>query len=334
MNKKPILSIVVPVYNEEESILLLSQRICNACEPLGIPYEVIFVDDGSNDRTFEILEELHRQHAQIKVIRFRKNFGQTAAMAAGFRCATGTTIISMDGDLQNDPADIPRLLAKLDEGYDVVCGWRRDRKDKLVSRRIPSVIANWLIDKITGVPIHDNGCSLKAYRKEVIKRVALYGDLHRFIPAMSTLTGARIAEIVVHHHPRQFGQSKYGLSRIWRVLLDLVLVKMLITFAARPALWFGTLSFPALSLGAVCLAGSFIADVSGVVLPSVAFLCFSLVGHFVALGILGEMVLHTGDFQPNKMLTGAAIWERQTPPRIHGVSYVRGDETAQSINED
>ncbi len=210
----------------------------------------------------------------------------------------------MDGDLQNDPADIPRLLSKLGEGYDVVCGWRKERKDKFISRRIPSVIANWLIAKITGVHIHDNGCSLKAYRAEVIKRVALYSELHRFIPAMSTLTGARIAEIVVRHHARRYGKSKYGISRAWRVFLDLFLIKMLTSFASRPALWFGTLSVPALMFGSVCLVAALIPGLSGVVLPTLAFLGFSLAGHFLVMGVLGEMVLHTGDFHPARMFAG------------------------------
>jgi glycosyltransferase involved in cell wall biosynthesis len=306
---RPYLSIVVPVYNEEDNIILLYQRIHEACEPLGLRYEVVFVDDGSRDRTFSVLEEIHHQDKRVKVVRFRKNYGQTPAMVAGFRAARGRIVVSMDGDLQNDPADIPRLLAKLDEGYDVVCGWRKDRKDKLISRRIPSVIANWLIGNITGVPIHDNGCSLKAYRSEVVKRVALYSEFHRFIPAMSTLAGAKIAEIVVQHHARRFGRSKYGISRAWRVFLDLFLIKMLTDFSARPALWFGTLSLPVLFLGGVFLIGSIFQNINGVVLPTLAFLCFSLAGHLMAMGALGEVVLKTGDFKPNEMLAAGTIRE-------------------------
>lgn len=313
MNDRPTISIVVPVYNEEESILPLYRQIRNACEPLGRPYEMVFVDDGSGDRTFAILRGLHNQDARVKVIRFRKNYGQTAAMAAGFKYVQGQIIVSIDGDLQNDPADIPRLLAKLEEGYDVVCGWRKERKDRLISRRVPSVIANWLIGRITGVPIHDNGCSLKAYRAGVIRRVALYSELHRFIPAMSTLAGARIAEIVVRHHPRQFGKSKYGISRAWRVFLDLFLIKMLTGFAAQPALWFGTLSLPALLSGTACLIGLWIPGIPGVILPALAFLSLSLVGHFLAMGLLGEMVLGTGDFRPEWMLAGITIEESSVP---------------------
>jgi glycosyltransferase involved in cell wall biosynthesis len=308
-NMRPAVSIVVPVYDEEENLLPLFAHIETACKSLAKPYEIIFVDDGSRDRTFDILERLHSQDARVKVVRFRKNYGQTAAMAAGFRYARGEIIISMDGDLQNDPDDIPRLLAKLEAGYDVVCGWRKKRKDKLISRKIPSKIANWLIGKITGVPIHDNGCSLKAYRAEVIKRVALYSELHRFIPALSTLSGACITEIVVRHHARQFGQSKYGISRTWRVFLDLFVVKMLTGFATRPALWFGALSLPPLLLGMVCWIGSWIAGVSGVVALSLALLCLALAGHLLILGLLGEMVLRTGDYRPERMLTGMTLLE-------------------------
>ena len=233
--EKPILSIVVPVYNEEENVRLLFDKIQAVCETIGETYEVLFVDDGSHDETFAVLSELSKQKPELKVIRFEKNAGQTAAMAAGFEFAQGQRIISMDGDLQNDPADIPKLLKKLDEGYDLVCGWRKERQDKFLTRRVPSAIANWIIGKVTGVPIHDNGCSLKAYRASVIKQVPLYGEMHRFIPAMSTVVGARIAEIVVTHHPRRFGKSKYGLGRIWRVMLDIIAFKFIISvFASRP----------------------------------------------------------------------------------------------------
>ena len=235
MGKKPILSIVVPVYNEEDNIRPLFEKIQTVCEAIGDAYEVLFVDDGSKDKTFSVLSELSEQEARLSVIRFQKNAGQTAAMAAGFEFAQGERIISMDGDLQNDPNDIPKLLEKLDEGYDLVCGWRKERQDKFLTRRVPSVVANWIIGKVTGVPIHDNGCSLKAYRASIIKQVRLYGEMHRFIPAMSTVVGARIAEIVVSHHPRRFGESKYGLGRVWRVMLDIIAFKFIISvFTSRP----------------------------------------------------------------------------------------------------
>ena len=234
--KRPILSIVVPVYNEEENVRLLFEKIQAVCETIGDAYEVLFVDDGSHDETFAVLSELSKQKPELKVVRFEKNAGQTAAMAAGFEFAQGQRIISMDGDLQNDPVDIPKLLEKLDEGnHDLVCGWRKQRQDKFLTRRVPSIVANWIIGKVTGVPIHDNGCSLKAYRASVIKQVPLYGEMHRFIPAMSTIAGARIAEIVVTHHPRRFGKSKYGLGRVWRVMLDIIAFKFIISaFASRP----------------------------------------------------------------------------------------------------
>ncbi len=235
MDERPILSIVIPVYNEEANVRPLFEKIRAVCETIGDTYEVLFIDDGSNDATFAVLSDLCKQVPQLIVIPFKENAGQTAAMAAGFEFARGERIISMDGDGQNDPADIPKLLEKLDEGYDLVCGWRKERQDKFWTRRVPSIVANWIIGKVTGVPIHDNGCSLKAYRASVIKRVRLYGEMHRFIPAMSTVAGARIAEIVVTHHPRRFGQSKYGLGRVWRVALDIIAFKLIVSvFAPRP----------------------------------------------------------------------------------------------------
>jgi glycosyltransferase involved in cell wall biosynthesis len=304
MGERLKLSVVIPVYNEEESVGPLYQRVQNACDTLGTLYEVIFVDDGSQDGTFGILGEIHRRDARVKVVRFRKNFGQTAAMTAGFAYAKGDVIISMDGDLQNDPADIPRLLAKLEEGFDVVCGWRKYRQDKFWSRRLPSVVANWLIGRITGVRIHDNGCSLKAYRAFIIKNVTLYGDLHRFIPAMATLTGARIAEIAVDHHPRQFGKSKYGLARVWRVALDIVTVKMLTSFASRPAHWFGFLSLPWVLLGvlSLTLGGAMYAQDSieeWTVMSTVAFLLLFPGNNLLAMGLIGELFLNTRD-HPSK----------------------------------
>lgn len=229
----PYLSIVVPVYNEEHNVQPLFEKICTVCESIGLTYEVLFVDDGSQDNTYEVLSKLRETEHNLSIIKFQENAGQTAAMAAGFEYAQGERIISMDGDLQNDPADIPQLLEKLDEDYDLVCGWRKERQDKFWSRRVPSIIANWIISLVTGVAIHDNGCSLKAYRSEVIKQVPLYGEMHRFIPAMSTVVGARITEIIVKHHPRRFGKSKYGLGRIWRVILDILAFKLILTVFAR-----------------------------------------------------------------------------------------------------
>jgi glycosyltransferase involved in cell wall biosynthesis len=300
MDAKPELSIVIPVYDEDENVEPLYRSIIQACDRLGQAYEMIFVDDGSQDGTFGILAQIHRHDARVKVIRLRRNFGQTAAMTAGFAYARGDVIISLDGDLQNDPADIPRLLSKLAEGFDVVCGWREHRQDRFWSRRVPSVAANWLIGRMTGVPIHDNGCSLKAYRASVIKHVALYGDMHRFIPALSTLAGARIAEITVTHHARRFGKSKYGLGRIWRVALDIVTVKMLTGFASRPACWFGLLSLPWALLGGVTLAigGALYAYdfvEEWTVMSTMAFLLLFLGNNLLAMGLMGELLVKTGE---------------------------------------
>jgi glycosyltransferase involved in cell wall biosynthesis len=307
MTEKAAISIVIPVYNEEESIPPLWRSVRRACEPLGNRYEVIFVDDGSRDKTFELLKRINKEDAKVKVIRFRRNFGQTAAMAAGFEYASGEVIVSMDGDLQNDPTDIPKLLSKLGEGFDVVCGWRKNRQDKLWTRRIPSVVANWIIGRVTGVKIHDNGCSLKAYHASVIKSVALYGEMHRFIPAMSTLAGAKITEIVVNHHPRRFGQSKYGIGRVWRVALDIITVKLITGSASRPALWFGLPSFSVLGLGVIAFlvaAGMYSKEVpfEWLVLSTVGILFFLLSLHLLSMGMIGELCMKTGNYLPEKVL--------------------------------
>ena len=305
MKDKPAISIAIPVFNEEDNALLLYQKVQNVCESLGRSYEIIFVDDGSSDRTFEVLEEIHNRDAQVRVVRFRKNYGQTAAMTAGFEYAKGEVIISMDGDLQNDPADIPHLLAKMEEGYDVVCGWRKNRQDKFWTRRVPSVAANWIIGKVTGVHIHDNGCSLKAYRASVIKNVMLYGDMHRFIPAMATLAGARIAEIAVNHYPRRFGKSKYGIGRVWRVALDIITVKTITGFVSRPGLWFGLLSFPVTVLGLLTISvavgarfGELIEE--WIILSTVAFLWLFLGAHLLSIGVVAELAMKTGDYFPKQ----------------------------------
>ncbi|MBT8439232.1 MAG: glycosyltransferase family 2 protein, partial [Gammaproteobacteria bacterium] len=231
-----LLSIITPLYNEEDNVALLYERIVNAVAPIGIDFEILFVDDGSKDNTMSEARKLAEKDIRLRIIKFRRNFGQTPAMAAGIDEARGDVLITMDGDLQNDPDDIPRLLQKLEEGYDIAVGWRHNRQDKLVTRKIPSRIANWLIGKITGVPIKDNGCSLKAYRADVIKNIPLYSEMHRFIPAMSSLAGTRIAEIKVKHHARVFGESKYGLSRIYKVLVDLLTIKAILSFFSRPLL--------------------------------------------------------------------------------------------------
>lgn len=239
MKKKHYLSIIIPVYNEEENIPLLYERLRQALEKQTFSYEIIFVDDGSSDGTLDQLHLLTRSDPKVRVIQLRRNFGQTAAMAAGIDASAGEILIFMDGDLQNDPVDIPRLLAKLDEGYDVVCGWRKNRQDASINRKLPSWLANRLIARVTGVYVHDYGCTLKAFRWEVFQNLRLYGEMHRFLPAYAALSGASIAEIEVAHHARQFGISKYGISRTVRVILDLLTVKYFSKYATRPMHAFG-----------------------------------------------------------------------------------------------
>ena len=233
------ISVVVPIYNEEDSLTPLVARLHEALTTTGKSYEVVLVDDGSKDGSWDRMIELSRKYPGLHLIRLRRNFGQTAAMSAGFAEANGDVVITMDADLQNDPSDIPRLLAEVDKGYDVVSGWRRDRKDTFINRRLPSMLANALISNITGVHLHDYGCTLKAYRKEIVQNIQLYGELHRFIPALASWVGGRISEVVVTHHPRRFGKSKYGIGRTVKVVLDLVTVKFLLRYSTRPIHIFG-----------------------------------------------------------------------------------------------
>jgi glycosyltransferase involved in cell wall biosynthesis len=244
-----MLSVVIPAYNEEENVPILYEKLKKVLDSLGEDYEIIFVDDGSTDGTYQRLKQLAEKDSRLKVIRFKRNYGQTAAMSAGFEHAKGDVIITMDADLQNDPEDIPILLEKLKEGYHVVSGWRKDRKDPFLSRKLPSMIANWLISKITGVHLHDYGCTLKAYRAEVVKDLELFGDMHRFLPALTKRGGAKITEVVVRHHPRMFGKSKYGIGRTVRVLLDIMLVKFLNEYINKPLYMFGSVGFLLLVLG-------------------------------------------------------------------------------------
>jgi glycosyltransferase involved in cell wall biosynthesis len=300
------LSVIAPLYNEEESVRLLYEAIVRVVEPLHLNYEILFVDDGSKDETFRNARELSEKDDRLKVIRFRKNYGQTPAMAAGIDHASGKILITMDGDLQNDPEDIPRFIEKIGEGFDIVCGWREKRQDKLVTRKIPSIIANWLIGKVTGVPIRDNGCSLKAYRTEVIKAIPLYSEMHRFIPAMASIAGSRIAQIPVRHHARKFGKSKYGLSRIYKVLLDLLMIKTVVSFSSRPMLWFGGMASLA-AFGSLLTIAYTIAWLnrhegeSLVVLIGTAMLLGSLAIFLLFAGILGELVYKTGNLKMNKL---------------------------------
>jgi glycosyltransferase involved in cell wall biosynthesis len=238
------LSVIIPLYNEEENLPLLYEKLKEYLESLKKEYEILFVDDGSADRTLSILEEIQAKDNRVVVLSLRRNFGQTAAFAAGFDFARGDIVVTMDGDLQNDPVDISKLL-ELIKDHDLVSGWRKKRKDPFFSRRLPSLVANWLISKVTGVKLHDYGCSLKAYRRDVIKNLKLYGEMHRFIPAVASWYGVRIAEVEVAHHPRLKGRSKYGISRTLKVVLDLITVKFLQSFSTKPIQFFGP-------IGVVC----------------------------------------------------------------------------------
>jgi glycosyltransferase involved in cell wall biosynthesis len=248
------LSVVVPLYNESPNLRELYRELTETLTAWGRSYELLFVDDGSADDTFAIAAELQRGDARVRVIRFRRNFGQTAAFAAGFAHARGRAIVTSDGDLQNDPTDIPALVARLDAGYDIVCGWRRDRKDPFLSRRLPSMMANKLISVATGIHLNDYGCSLKAFRAEVVKPMRLYGEMHRFLPAIASEFGVRIDEVVVNHRPRTQGRSKYGIGRTVRVLLDLITVKFLLSYSTRPLQMFGLIGLAVGGLGGVILA--------------------------------------------------------------------------------
>jgi glycosyltransferase involved in cell wall biosynthesis len=298
------LSVVVPLFNEEESVRPLYAAIVKGVEPLGVSFEIVLVDDGSRDGTVRIADEIARADPRVCLVKFRRNYGQTPAMAAGIAQARGEIIVTMDGDLQNDPADIGELLARMDEGNDIVVGWRYDRQDKLWTRKVPSRIANALIAKVTGVAIRDNGCSLKAYRACLIKQIPLYSEMHRFIPAMASIAGPRIAEIRVRHHARRFGHSKYGLSRIYKVLLDLMVIKTVASFTARPMLWFGMLSLPmlaaaALALGWTCFtlasAGRMSLSIAG---TGVIFLTSTVM--LLASGAIGELIYKLGDLREHQ----------------------------------
>ncbi len=297
------LSIIVPMYNEEASLPHLHAAIVRAMATSGVDYEMVFVDDGSSDSTFEVARGLAAGDSRLRVVRLRRNAGQTPAMAAGFEHARGERFVTLDADLQNDPEDIPRLLATLDEGYDIVCGWREKRNDPFLTRRLPSLVANRIIARVTGVPIRDNGCSLKAYRADLIRRVPLYGEMHRFIPAMAKPAGARVAQIPVRHHPRRYGRSKYGLSRVWKVLLDLLMIRLLASSAASPLAGFGTAAAGAALLGGLgvawCVRIAWRDPSSGLLVPMGVSALFLTLSCFLALsGLLCELVKSRGALTP------------------------------------
>lgn len=299
------LSIVVPLYNEQESIELLYAAIVEGIAELDLQVEIIFIDDGSSDDTYKIAARLAGSDARLRVVKFRRNYGQTPAMAAGIDVANGRYIVTMDGDLQNDPRDIGLFVEKLDEGFDLVVGWRFNRQDKFFSRKVPSYLANWLIGKVTGVPIKDNGCSLKGFRAAVIKSVPLYSEMHRFIPAMASIAGPKIAEIKVRHHARKFGESKYGLSRVYKVLIDLLAIRMVSGFAERPMKWFALITIPFVILSASMLTWQLTSFVSGgkLSLPiagSAVFLVVLCI-FLILSGGLAELIIRSGSLDIIKM---------------------------------
>jgi glycosyltransferase involved in cell wall biosynthesis len=298
-DQTPRLSVVVPLFNEIDNLDRLVAEVEAALAELDGRFELICIDDGSSDGTFERLAQMADGRPWLRVARFGKNYGQTAAMSAGFHLARAEVVVTMDGDLQNDPADIPLLLAKIDEGFDIVSGWRRDRKDRFLDRTLPSRVANWLISRITGTALHDYGCTLKAYRLDVLRRFELYGQLHRFIPALGAWVGGRVTEVVVHHRARQRGRTKYGISRTFTVLLDLATVKFLMSYGSHPIRVFGSAGYASAFLGLVAFVGLVAMKLGwGIDMTGNPLLYLSMLGvivaiQFLLMGILAEMVMRT-----------------------------------------
>lgn len=296
---RPVLSVVVPVYNEEESVPHLYDRLNTALEAYGRPYEVIAVDDGSRDRSFALLREIAERDPRWRVVRFRRNFGQTAGFAAGFDRALGEYIVTIDADLQNDPNDIPALISRADEGFDVVSGWRARRQDPFINRKLPSMIANRLISWVTGVYLHDYGCSLKVYRAEVVKNINLYGELHRFIPAIASWQGVAVTEMPVNHNARQYGKSKYGISRTVRVVLDLITVRFLLSYSTRPMQIFGLWGLLSIFVGSlislylVVVKLYYSVDIGNRPLLLLGVLLIILGVQFIGIGLMGELIMRT-----------------------------------------
>jgi glycosyltransferase involved in cell wall biosynthesis len=312
LGPEPSLSVVAPLFNESQNVRPLVEWIGQALESYEGSFEIILVDDGSRDDTWAQVCAV--AGAQVRGLRLGRNVGQTAAMMAGFDHARGQVVVSLDGDLQNDPRDIPALIAKLEEGYDLVCGWRRQRQDKLLLRKVPSWVANRLIRRLTGVPITDNGCSLKAYRRDLLNRIALYAEQHRFIPALSASVGARIAEMPVRHHARRYGESKYGISRTLKVLVDLLTLKMITTFRSRPLVGFALASMPALGVALVFGVLWIFSwtqfgpeKSSALVFPGAALLAVGVAFYLFMLGLVAEVALSSERVGTNDIPTAAEI---------------------------
>jgi glycosyltransferase involved in cell wall biosynthesis len=325
MNVRPILSVVIPVYNEAENVDDLHRQLTIALDPMGLPYELILVDDGSTDGTTPRLVALETKDDRVRVLRLRRNFGQTAAFSAGFDHARGSIVVTSDGDLQNDPADIPKLVAKLDEGFDMVCGWRKSRKDPW-SKKIPSWFANRIISASTGVKLHDYGCSLKAIRADVVKNLRLYGEMHRFIPAVASLMGVNVAEMAVNHRPRTRGQSKYGIGRTIRVILDLFTVKFFLAYGTRPAHFFGRLGLASSALGFAVMAHltyvKLVLDeaIGGRPLLVLGALLFSLGVLLISVGLIAELLVriyHESQGKPTYMVRELRPDTSLDPKREH-----------------
>ncbi len=299
MEKNDSVSIIVPIYNEEKNLPLLIQAIDEALSELNRDSEIIAVNDGSNDRSGEVMEELSNKFPDLKTIHFTRNFGQTAALSAGFQNAKGDVVIPMDADLQNDPRDIIKLLDKMEEGFDVVSGWRKDRKDKWLTRRVPSAVANRFISWMSGIELHDFGCTLKAYKREFLQGIHLYGEMHRFVPVYASWQGARVTEIPVNHHPRKFGSSKYGLARIVKVMLDLIVIKFLVDFAVKPIYifgGFGLLNFVgAFLVGCWAIYNKYWLGDSFIETPlPLLVVMFTLIGFLsILIGLLAELMMRT-----------------------------------------
>lgn len=294
------LSLIVPVYNEEENLPLLFEAVYKIIPPLNKPWEIILVDDGSQDNSLAVLKEYaEKDKEHVRVVSFRRNFGQTPAIAAGIDYSQGDIIVLLDADLQNDPADIPMMLAKLDEGYELVSGWRKNRKDNALVRNFPSMVANRIISWVTGVHLHDYGCTLKAYRREVLEGFRLYGEMHRFIPVFANSVGARITEVVVNHHPRQFGKSKYGLERTVKVILDLFTVKFLVSYASKPIYLFGGTGMLLMGTSAIILLYLlirrvfFFVSVLGSPFFQTSIMFFILGFQSILMGLIAELLVRT-----------------------------------------
>ena len=307
-------SIVVPLYNEQENVARLCAATHDALAGMRRTYEIVLVDDGSSDDTVSVAAAIARSDARVRLVVLARNSGQTAAMAAGMAYARGLYFVTMDGDLQNDPRDIPLLVDTLEQqDYDLVAGWRMKRQDKLVTRKIPSRVANWLIGKITGIPIRDNGCSLKAYRASVMRHVPLYSEMHRFIPAMSSIAGARIVEVPVRHHARQFGKSKYGLSRIYKVLLDLIAIRLVVAYTNRPIVWFLKMAVVPAALAAAFMTGGIVRALDGeysLPLFGSGLILALAVGFLLALGSLGELAKHFARRDVVPLVTASAKYSK------------------------